>query len=256
MTPLSPSLAEKAGAARALLVRAAREHGPAVFTTSFGAEDMVVLDLIAGDASDPSAPLLRTIALATLDTGRLPDETYQVWQRATERYRRKVDSYFPEAPAVEQFVRIHGINAFYDSVAQRKACCHIRKVEPLARALAGRQAWVTGLRRAQAATRAAIDAEAYDDERGLWKINPLVDWSEADVWDYLTARDVPVNALHAKGYPSIGCAPCTRAIAPGEDLRAGRWWWESADAKECGLHVAGGDDDPVAAEAIGHAATA
>ncbi len=254
MTGLAAALAAKADAARKLLARAASERGPAVFTTSFGAEDMVVLDLIAGE---PSLPAAKSIAIATLDTGRLPDETYQVWQRATERYRRKVDAYFPAAPAVEQFVRIHGINAFYDSVAQRKECCHIRKVEPLARALAGRQAWITGLRRAQAATRAQLDAEEFDAERGLWKINPLVDWTEADVWDYVAARDVPVNALHAKGYPSIGCAPCTRAVAPGEDLRAGRWWWEAADAKECGLHVATtGDADPVADEAIGSAVAA
>jgi phosphoadenosine phosphosulfate reductase len=232
--PLSPALATKADAARALLARAVCDHGPAVFTTSFGAEDMVVLDLIAGDGATPD---LKAIAIATLDTGRLPDETYQVWQAATERYRRKVDAYFPAAPAVEQYVRIHGINAFYDSVAQRKDCCHIRKVEPLGRALAGRGAWITGLRRAQAATRSGLDATEFDAERSLWKINPLVDWSEADVWDYLRARNVPVNALHARGYPSIGCAPCTRAVAPGEDLRAGRWWWEQADAKECGLHV-------------------
>ncbi len=156
MTRWSPDLADKAAVARALLARVAAEHAPALFTTSFGAEDMVVLDLIAGDGAGSdadAAPALRTIGLATLDTGRLPDETYQVWQRATERYRRKVDAYFPQAPAVEQYVRIHGINAFYDSVVQRQDCCHIRKVEPLARALAGRGAWITGLRRAQAASR-------------------------------------------------------------------------------------------------------
>lgn len=253
MNSLGPALAAKAEAARALLARAVVAHAPAVFTTSFGVEDMVVLDLIAGDGA-PSWS--KTIGLATLDTGRLPDETYQVWQRATERYRRKVDAYFPKAESVEQYVRIHGINAFYDSVSQRKDCCHIRKVEPLARALAGRRAWITGLRRTQAATRGSLEAEEYDPERSLWKINPLVDWTEADVWDYATARDVPVNALHARGYPSIGCAPCTRAVAPGEDLRAGRWWWESADSKECGLHVAAADADPVAAEAIGRAQVA
>jgi len=235
MKPLSVQLQQRADAARALLTRVALERAPAVFTTSFGAEDMVLFDLIAGNDD-------RTIAIATLDTGRLPDETYQVWQRATERYGRRVDAYFPAATAVEQFVRVHGINAFYDSVSQRKTCCHIRKVEPLERALAGRKAWITGLRRAQSTARVDVDVESFDDERGLLKVNPLADWSDAEVWAYLEARDVPVNALHAQGYPSIGCAPCTRAVLPGEDPRAGRWWWESAGVKECGLHVASSID--------------
>lgn len=233
-----------ADAARAVLARVARDAAPAVFTTSFGVEDMVVLDLIAG-YDDALAPTLKSIAIATLDTGRLPEETYVVWQRAVERYRRKVDALFPQAAAVEQYVRIHGINAFYDSVAERKACCHIRKVEPLLRALAGRRAWITGLRRSQSTTRTDVDVEAHDAEHGLLKVNPLAHWSEDDVWTYARTRDVPVNALHARGYPSIGCAPCTRAVAPGEDLRAGRWWWEAADTKECGLHAT--RDEPVAA---------
>ncbi len=237
MSPLSPELASKAEAARAALMRAARNHAPAIFTTSFGAEDMVIFDLIAG-GDDDAAKTMKAIAIAILDTGRLPDETYQAWQRATERYRRKVDVFFPAASAVEQYVRIHGINAFYDSVAERKACCHIRKIEPLNRALAGRKAWITGLRRAQAASRGDLALEAYDADHELVKFSPLADWSEDEVWTYLRARDVPVNALHARGYPSIGCAPCTRPIAAGEDIRAGRWWWESALGKECGLHVA------------------
>ena len=243
MNALSADLAVKADAARAVLARVAVDHAPAVFTTSFGAEDMVLFDLIAG-GSDARTHAMKAIGIATLDTGRLPEETYQVWQRATERYRRKVTSFFPAAPAVEQYVRVNGINAFYDSVAQRKDCCHIRKVEPLARALAGQNGWITGLRRAQAASRADLDVESFDVERRLLKISPLADWSEEDVWSYVHAREVPVNALHARGYPSIGCAPCTRAIAPGEDLRAGRWWWENADAKECGLHVHA-EDDPI-----------
>ncbi len=245
MNPLASDLAAKAEAARALLARVARDHAPALFTTSFGAEDMVVFDLLAG-FDDEKAATLRTVALATLDTGRLPEETYAVWQASTARYRRKVEACFPAAPAVEQYVRVHGINAFYDSVAERKACCRIRKVEPLGRALAGRKAWITGLRRAQAASRADLAVEAHDAEHDLLKVNPLADWSEDDVWDYLRARDVPVNALHARGYPSIGCAPCTRAVAPGEDLRAGRWWWENADARECGLHVAAEPADAAA----------
>ena len=239
-TQLAPPLAAKIDAARALLVRAARDYAPAIFTTSFGAEDMVLFDLIAGANEDTDVDASRTmksIAIATLDTGRLPDETYQVWQQATERYRRKVDAFFPAASAVEQYVHIHGINSFYDSVAERKECCHIRKIEPLNRALAGKKAWITGLRRAQAASRNDLAVESWDADHDLAKFSPLADWSEDDVWTYLRARDVPVNALHARGYPSIGCAPCTRAIAPGEDIRAGRWWWESADKKECGLHV-------------------
>lgn len=235
------ALRSKVDAARALLVRVVRDHPSTVFTTSFGAEDMVLFDLIAG-FDDASGSAMKPIVIATLDTGRLPDETYRLWQEATRRYRRKVEAYFPEAPAVERFVRIHGINAFYDSLAERKACCHIRKVEPLARALSGREAWITGMRRAQSSTRADLAIEAYDDEHRLMKFSPLADWSEVDTWDYLRARDVPVNELHARGYPSIGCAPCTRAVAPGEDVRAGRWWWESADAKECGLHAKADDN--------------
>ena len=248
MNALPAELDAKADAARAVLARVAIDHAPAVFTTSFGAEDMALFDLIAG-GSEEQVRSMRAIAIATLDTGRLPEETYQVWQGATERYRRKVDSFFPVAMAVEQYVRINGINAFYESVAQRKDCCHIRKVEPLARALAGKKAWITGLRRSQAASRSDLEVETHDDQRALLKVSPLADWSEQDVWDYLRARDVPVNALHARGYPSIGCAPCTRAVLPGEDLRAGRWWWENADAKECGLHVHA-EDDPVVEERI------
>jgi phosphoadenosine phosphosulfate reductase len=134
-------------------------------------------------------------------------------------------------------VRINGVNAFYESVAQRKDCCHMRKVEPLRRALTGKKSWVTGLRRAQAVTRKDLPVSEFDADYGLEKFNPLADWSEDDVWNYIRANDVPYNALHDKGYPSIGCAPCTRAIQPGEDVRAGRWWWENADSKECGLHV-------------------
>ena len=241
---VSANVAAKADAARALLLHIAATHSSALFTTSFGAEDMVLFDLIAGGTDVDLKARLKAITIATLDTGRLPDETYQVWQAAVGRYRRKVEAFFPAAPAVESYVRIHGINAFYDSVAERKACCHIRKVEPLKRALAGKNAWITGLRREQAATRAELAVEEFDKDHGLTKFNPLADWSEDEVWTWLRANDVPVNALHARGYPSIGCAPCTRAVAPGEDVRAGRWWWEAADSKECGLHVAQLETEP------------
>lgn len=241
---LPANVAAKADAARALLVAIAEAHSPAVFTTSFGAEDMVLFDLIAGGDDVDLKTRLKAIAIATLDTGRLPEETYQVWQAAVDRYQRKVSAFFPAASAVESYVRIHGINAFYDSVAERRACCHIRKVEPLKRALLGKSAWITGLRRAQAMTRAELAVEEFDNDHGLMKFNPLADWSEDEIREYLRAHDVPVNALHARGYPSIGCAPCTRAVAPGEDVRAGRWWWEAAGSKECGLHVAQLETEP------------
>jgi phosphoadenosine phosphosulfate reductase len=202
---------------------------PAAFSTSFGAEDMVVLDLIRRH--------VLPIGIFTLDTGRLPDETYRLMNKVEQRYGRCVTTWFPEAAAVQQLVARDGISGFYDSVDRRKACCGVRKLEPLARALAGVAAWVTGLRAEQSVTRKALAQRQWDDERGLSKFNPLADWSEADVWDYLRTFDVPYNELHDRQYPSIGCAPCTRAIAPGEDVRAGRWWWESADTKECGLHA-------------------
>ena len=228
-TPEAAALrAAKEEVTRSLLSRIETEYVPAVFTTSFGAEDMVLFDLIARDYP--------RIAIVTLDTGRLPEETYRIWQAATEKYRRKVEAYFPEAKVVEQYVRIHGVNAFYDSVAQRKECCHIRKVLPLARALSGKKAWVTGLRRAQAVTRKDLPVVEFDADHRLQKFSPLADWTEDDVWHYIRANDVPYNALHQRGYPSIGCAPCTRAIEPGEEVRAGRWWWEDAAGKECGLH--------------------
>jgi phosphoadenosine phosphosulfate reductase len=224
------ALAVRINATRALLGDIVSEFSRPVFSTSFGAEDMVLFDLIARD--------FRGIAIATLDTGRLPPETYQLWQQAIERYRFKVEPFFPEAPAVEQYVRIYGVNGFYNSVTERKACCEVRKVEPLKRLLVGRDAWITGLRRGQSQQRAQVAFRETDVNSGLAKFNPLADWSEQDVWQYLHEHNVPTHALHAQGYPSIGCAPCTRAVAPGEDLRAGRWWWESDAQKECGLHVA------------------
>ena len=237
------ALDARVASAHRLLAHIAADYAPAVFMTSFGAEDMVLFDLIA---AHPDRAALKAISIATLDTGRLPDETYQLWQKSVDQYGRKVESYFPQAPKVEQFVRINGINAMYESVAQRKECCHIRKVEPLKRALSGKKAWITGLRRAQAVTRKDLPISEYDIDHGLEKFNPLADWSEQELWDYIRTRSVPYNALHDKGYPSIGCAPCTRAIQPGEDIRAGRWWWENADSKECGLHVRDPGEETVA----------
>ncbi len=237
MTPkllnITPELAErtaaKADAALALLERVAREFSPAVFANSLGAEDMVLTDLICRNRLP--------IEIFSLDTGRLPPETYTLMAALDQRYGLKLKIYFPAATAIENYVRQHGINAFYDSVALRKTCCHLRKVEPLQRALSGQRAWITGMRAEQAATRGQLAVQAYDESNNLEKFSPLADWSEKEVWTYLKTHAVPYNALHDQFYPSIGCAPCSRAISPGEDIRAGRWWWENPESKECGLHV-------------------
>lgn len=203
-------------------------HGRAALASSFGAEDMVLLDLIARHGLD--------IDVFTLDTGRLPEETHRLIQEARIRYGLKIQVYFPDAEALAGYVDVFGPNAFYDSVELRKGCCHVRKVEPLARALKGKGAWITGMRRQQSPTRLDLQPATFDAENGLMKFNPLLEWTEKDVWHYIRMFEVPYNALHDRGYPSIGCAPCTRAIAKGEDIRAGRWWWEDPEAKECGLH--------------------
>lgn len=205
------------------------EFGNVAFATSLGAEDMVLTDVILANGLP--------IAIFTLDTGRLHRETLDLIERVASRYDYRVEAFKPDPEAVAAYVSGNGLNAFYESVELRKRCCHIRKVEPLARALAGRDAWITGQRRAQSVTRSHLPLREHDAAHGIVKLNPLADWSEAEVWGYLRERDVPFNALHDRGYPSIGCEPCTRAIRPGEDVRAGRWWWESRDNKECGLHV-------------------
>ena len=223
------SHADRVAQARRLLAIAEKNHSPAAFASSFGAEDMVVLDLIARDGL-----AIRTF---TLDTGRLPTETHALVADVRKRYGLAIDVYSPWPESVDAYVAEHGIDGFYDGVAQRKACCAVRKIEPLRRALSGKRAWVTGLRREQADSRATIAELERDDAFNLWKYNPLVDWTHDDVWKYLRENRVPYNALHDRGYPSIGCEPCTRAIKPGEHPRAGRWWWEQDGArKECGLH--------------------
>jgi len=223
-----PTLDARVHAAGLLLAHIAQAYPPVVFASSFGAEDMVLLDLIA-HARLP-------VGVCTLDTGRLPQETHDLIDRSRVHYGIAIRVYTPQADAVQSFVREHGTNAFYDGIVLRQQCCSIRKSEPLRRALSGAHAWITGLRRAQGLTRHAIAIEEHDATHGLRKFNPLADWSEDDVWTYLRKHGVPWNALHDRGYPSIGCAPCTRAIQPGEDIRAGRWWWERPDQKECGLH--------------------
>ena len=214
--------------ARSTLAAISRKHRDTVLASSFGAEDMVLIDLIARDALP--------IRIVTLDTGRLPGETYALIDRVRERYGLPIDVYLPDTQSLEAYARAHGVNAFYQSVDLRLGCCRVRKVEPLSRALAGRDAWITGLRRAQSATRGAVVLEEFDTVHGLPKFNPLADWSDDDVWSHLRGNAVPYNPLHDRGFPSIGCAPCTRAVEPGEDIRAGRWWWERADARECGIH--------------------
>ena len=214
---------------RALLKKIATDHAPAVFANSLGAEDMVLTDLILRDSLD--------IEIFSLDTGRLPLETYDLIAKVQQHYGRKLTLYYPRHDLAETYARAHGINAFYESVELRKGCCHVRKVEPLQRALSGKKAWITGLRARQSTTRDGLPVQSFDASNGLEKFNPLADWREKEVWAYIKRHRVPYNALHDKFYPSIGCAPCTRAISVGEDIRAGRWWWESPESKECGLHV-------------------
>jgi phosphoadenosine phosphosulfate reductase len=198
--------------------------------SSFGAEDVVLIDLLA--QIDPKAKIF------VLDTGRLHQETYDVMEQCRQRYGVSFDVYFPKSESVEELLSHKGPNSFYQSIENRKECCGIRKVEPLRRALDGKKAWITGLRRAQAVTRASLPKAEIDfTHGGILKLNPLAEWSEEQVWAHIRANDVPYNALHDAGFPSIGCAPCTRAIKPGEDVRAGRWWWETPEQKECGLHV-------------------
>lgn len=199
------------------------------FANSFGAEDMVLTDIILKHALD--------IEIFSLDTGRLPAETYDLMSATEKHYNTKLNVYFPQADAIETYVKTNGINAFYESIELRKACCHMRKVEPLQRALKNKSAWITGMRAAQATTRASLPVREFDTANQLEKLNPLSDWTEQEIWAYIRLHEVPYNKLHDQFYPSIGCAPCTRAVAIGEDIRAGRWWWEDAKNKECGLHV-------------------
>jgi len=208
-------------------------HPRMALVTSFAAEGVVIIDMLSR--------IRAGVRVLTLDTGRLCPETYDVMEAIRERYGMPIEVLFPRAEAVEAMTREEGVNLFYHSVEGRKRCCAVRKVEPLDRALGGLDAWITGLRRGQATTRTDVQKVEIDSHHGgIVKLNPLADWTWDQVWDYIRAHDVPYNTLHDRGYPSIGCAPCTRAVAPGEDIRAGRWWWEQDPvAKECGLHPAG-----------------
>ncbi|MGH7198102.1 MAG: phosphoadenylyl-sulfate reductase [Candidatus Omnitrophota bacterium] len=207
-------------------------HPRIALASSFGAEDVVLIDMLV--KLEPAARIF------TLDTGRLNEETYDVMDRIRSKYKVSIESYFPDFRAVEKLEREKGFYSFRQSVDNRIECCGIRKVEPLKRALKGLDAWITGLRHEQSMTRKTVERIEKDEAHGgILKINPLVDWTTDEVWDHIRKNQVPYNKLHDLGYPSIGCAPCTRAVKPGEDIRAGRWWWERPDHKECGLHVSG-----------------
>jgi phosophoadenylyl-sulfate reductase (thioredoxin)/thioredoxin-dependent adenylylsulfate APS reductase len=200
-----------------------------VFSTSFGMEDQVITDFILKNKIP--------VEIFTLDTGRLFYETYTTWENTNEYYHTEITPYYPDAKAIERYVKDNGINAFYNSVPLRQACCHIRKVEPLKRALAGNKVWITGLRAEQSANREQMKMVEWDETNHIIKVHLLLHWRTEQVLSFLRKNGIPYNPLHDKGYPSIGCAPCTRAIREGEDFRDGRWWWESKTNKECGLHI-------------------
>ncbi|OHD11099.1 MAG: phosphoadenosine phosphosulfate reductase [Spirochaetes bacterium GWB1_48_6] len=206
------------------------------FASSLGAEDQVLLHLLEETLSRLELPTY-TLEAFTLDTGRLPQESYNVLQVNRKKFNLPLRIYFPDTTAVESMVENQGINGFYQSLENRKSCCAVRKIGPLKRALGGKAAWMTGLRKTQAVTRGDLQRVEWDEAHGLFKLNPLAQWTTDDVWNLIRTQGIPYNALHDRGFPSIGCEPCTRAVNPGEDERSGRWWWESPEHKECGLHV-------------------
>lgn len=204
-------------------------RGKTAFSSSMGAEDQVLTEMIV--KTDPK------VRIFTLDTGRVFPETYETIEKTNARYGIKIRVYFPDHEQVEEMVSEKGVNLFYESIENRKECCFIRKIVPLRRALQGMEIWISGLRRAQSVTRQDLQKVEWDENNQIIKINPLLDWSEEQVWAYIEKQNIPYNKLHDQGFPSIGCQPCTRAVEPGEDIRAGRWWWENPVSKECGLHL-------------------
>lgn len=203
--------------------------GRVALSSSMGMEDQVLTEIISEVDKNPN--------IFTLDTGRLFPETYDLIDRTSKKYGVNIKVYFPDSKKVEEMVNNKGINLFYENVSNRKLCCRIRKLEPLARAMKGLDVWITGLRKEQSVTRTDTRLIEWDESNNIIKINPLINWTERDVIDYIEIKKIPINPLHKKGYASIGCLPCTRAIEPGEDVRAGRWWWENPETKECGLHI-------------------
>jgi phosphoadenosine phosphosulfate reductase len=213
----------------AIAFLAAEFPGQVVLSTSFGIEDQVIThDILANDLP---------FYIFTLDTGRLFAETYSVWSSTNEKYNTRIKAYYPDRTLLEEYLNDKGPNAFYESLANRKGCCHIRKVEPLRRALKGQAVWITGLRAEHSPERHDLPLLEWDGANNVIKYNPLLHWTTAEVREYIDRNNIPYNVLHDRGFVSIGCAPCTRAIRPGEDFRAGRWWWEDTSKKECGLHV-------------------
>ena len=202
--------------------------GKIALSSSLGPEDQVLLDM--------ALDIDRGLKIFTLDTGRLFPETYELIDRTNKKYNINIQIYFPDKEHVEKMVNEKGVNLFYESIDNRKLCCHIRKIEPLKRAFSGLDVWICGLRKEQSVTRFYMKLLEWDENNGLIKLNPLINWTEKQIWEYIRQNKIPFNQLHDKGYPSIGCQPCTRAIEPGEDVRAGRWWWEQPEQKECGLH--------------------
>ncbi len=219
---------EKAGAQEVIRFFLKEFEGRIALSSSMGAEDQVLTDMVC--KIDNSAKIF------TLDTGRLFPETYDVIDQTNKKYGINIEIYFPNKEDVEPMVKEKGMNLFYHSIENRKQCCYVRKIVPLKRAFKGLDAWICGLRREQSVTRYNTKVVEWDEGNGMIKINPLIDWSEKQLWDYIHANEVPYNKLHDKGFPSIGCLPCTRAVKPGEDIRSGRWWWEEPEQKECGLH--------------------
>lgn len=212
-----------------LRLLADRFSGKVIFSTSFGLEDQAVTYLVAVNRLP--------VKIFTLDTGRLFAETYSTWNRTVEKYKLTITAYYPDATALQEFVSAKGPNSFYESVENRKNCCYIRKVEPLQRALKDNAIWITGIRAEQSNDRHEMPMLEWDDTNHIIKFHPLLNWTWGQVKQFISKNDIPYNPLHDKGFVSIGCAPCTRAIKPGEDFRAGRWWWEDSSKKECGLHI-------------------
>ena len=204
-------------------------NGKIALSSSMGLEDQALTKMLTSISPETE--------IFTLDTARLFPETYDLIDLTARKYKTKIKVYFPDFKDIENMVAEKGMNLFFDSIENRKLCCGLRKLKPLAKALSGLDAWITGLRRDQAVTRTDLNIVEWDENNGLIKINPLINWSEQDVWDYINKHNIPFNPLHKKGFASIGCQPCTRAIEEGEDIRAGRWWWENPDTKECGLHA-------------------
>jgi len=235
--PLTPELEKKLATTLERLKTAAAEYGNGLtFANSLGAEDVLLTGLIGNYlATDKQLNIQQFV----LDTGRLPEETLTLLAQVQQKWPQlDIKVFYPEAVQLQGWVTEQGVNAFYRSQELRKSCCQVRKLEPLRRALKGKTAWITGLRREQSVTREALDYSQWDAGNGLQKLSPLFDWSEAEVWAVIQALKLPYNSLHDNNYPSIGCAPCTRAVQPNADPRSGRWWWENPETRECGLHSA------------------